>query len=50
MEWNIDDLIRSSLRQAAQETDMRSEDKVNMLLDVLTVYLGSKIEPKDETN
>ena len=47
MAWNMDSLIRQSLQQAARETSMSDEQKVKMLLGVLTEFLGSQIEEKD---
>ena len=41
---NLDDLIRASLNAAAEETEMEKEDKVDLLLDVLTEFLQRQIE------
>lgn len=49
MKWNLDDLIRQSLRQAARETSLTDEQKVKMLLQVLTEFLFSQIEKEDGT-
>ena len=49
MEWNMDELIRQSLQQAARETKLSDEQKVQMLLNVLTKFLGSQIKDKDGT-
>lgn len=49
MEWNMDELIRQSLQQAARDTELSDEQKVKMLLNVLTEFLGSQIKEKDGT-
>ena len=49
MEWNMDELIRRSIQQAARETRLSNEQKVQMLLNVLTEFLGSQIKEKDGT-
>ena len=49
MEWNMDALIRQSLHQAARETILSDEQKVKMLPNVLTEFLGSQIKEKDGT-
>ena len=48
MVWSLDELIRRSLQQAAEETDRSDEEKVNMLLHVLTAFLRAQIEDGDE--
>lgn len=48
MEWNMDELIRQSLRQAARETKLSDEQKVKMLLNVLSAFLGSQVKEKDD--
>ena len=47
MEWNMDELIRQSLQQAARETKLSDEQRVKMLLNVLSEFLGSQIKAKD---
>lgn len=49
MEWDLDDLIRQSLRHAARETQLSDEEKVRMLLHVLTEFFGAQIKGKDKT-
>lgn len=49
MEWDLDELIRLSLQQAARETKISDEQKVRMLLNVLTAFLGSQLKEKDGT-
>ena len=49
MEWDMDELIRQSLQQAAQDTKLTDEQKLQMLLSVLTEFLGSQIKEKDGT-
>ena len=46
MEWSMDELIRQSLRQAARETQLTDEQKVKMLLNVLTECLGSQVKKR----
>ena len=45
---NIDDLIRESLRAAADETKLPDEKKVEILLNTLTVFLKKQIEPDEK--
>ena len=47
MKWNLDELIRQSLRQAACETELSDAQKVKLLLRVLTEFLGSQMKEKD---
>ncbi len=49
MEWSLDDLIRQSLQQTARETKLSDEQKVKMLLNVLTEFLGAHLKEKDGT-
>ena len=49
MEWDMDELIRQSLQQAARETKLSDKQKIQMLLHVLTEFLGSQIKEKDGT-
>lgn len=49
MQWSLDELIRQSLQQAAQETAISDEQKVQMLLHVLTEFLGSQLNGKEGT-
>ena len=44
----LDNLIRTSLNKAAEETKMTEEQKVDLLLDVLTVFLKKQIEDEEE--
>ena len=49
MKWNTDELIRQSLQQAACETKLSDEEKVKILLNVLSEFLGSQLKEKDGT-
>lgn len=40
----LDDLIRISLKLAAEETEMTDEKKVELLLRILTAFLSKSIQ------
>ena len=44
----LDNLIRVSLDRAAEDVRMTEEQKVNLLLDVLTVFLKNQIDDDAE--
>jgi len=43
MLMTLDNLIRVSLRRAAEDTKMTDEQRVDLLLRVLTVYLTNRL-------